>query len=108
MDETGDPWPGIVYRYKSGDSLQQFGVNVNSKQKAENNYPSNTTKVSIKRIDGVIYLKLDDGEFERILDMSALDKTFHVTLTFGASLTAQGNPQRQFKGTLSNLHAEIY
>ena len=40
--------------------------------------------------------------------MSSLTKTFHVPLTFGASLDKNGNPQRQFTGTLANLYAEIF
>ena len=109
MDETASPWPGIVYRFKSGSNTEhQIGVNVNGSKKAEKNLGSNVTKVDIKRTDGVIYLKINDGSFEEILDMSTLDKTFHVPLTFGTSLKSNGTPQRQFKGTLSNLYVEIF
>ncbi len=108
MDESGQPWPGIVYRFNSGTSDQQIGVNVSSNIKVETNFSNDITKVDIKRINGVIYLKLDDGDFQEILDMSALTTTFHVPLTFGASLNKNGNPQRQFKGTLSKLYAEIF
>lgn len=65
-------------------------------------------KVNIKRTNGVLYIKLDDEDFQQVLDMSTLDKTFHVPLTFGASLNAKGAPQRQFKGKLSNLYVEIF
>lgn len=108
MDESESPWPGIVYRLDTGKTHQQIGVNVDFNNKVETNYGINVTKVDIKRVNGVIYLKLDDGNFEEILDMSALTKTFHIPVTFGASLTANGNPQRQFKGTLSNLYVEIF
>ncbi|MBR0427683.1 MAG: InlB B-repeat-containing protein [Clostridia bacterium] len=108
MDETASPWPGIVYRYNSGTTDHQIGANVNQNIKVETNLGKNIRKVNIKRTNGVIYLKLDDGDFETVLDMSALDKTFHVPLTFGASLTGKGTPQRQFKGTLANLKVIVY
>lgn len=108
MDETGSPWPGIVYRFKSGTTDHQIGANVTTSNKVETNYSADITKVAIKRVNSVIYIKLDDGDFETVLDMSALDKTFHVPLTFGASLTGKGTPQRQFKGTLANLKVTVY
>ena len=108
MDETGSPWPGIVYRYNSGTTDHQIGANVNQNIKVETNYSADITKVAIKRVNSVIYIKLDDGDFETVLDMSALDKTFHVPLTFEASLTGKGTPQRQFKGTLANLKVTVY
>ena len=108
MDETASPWPGIVYRYNSGTSDHQIGANVNQNIKVETNLGKNIRKVNIKRTNSVIYIKLDDGDFEQVLDMSALDKTFHVPLTFGASLTGKGTPQRQFKGTLANLKVTVY
>ena len=108
MDETGSPWHGIVYRYNSGTTDHQIGANVNQNIKVETNLGKNIRKVNIKRTNSVIYIKLDDGDFETVLDMSALDKTFHVPLTFGASLTGKGTPQRQFKGTLANLKVTVY
>lgn len=108
MDETGSPWPGIVYRFNSGTTVHQIGANVTTSNKVETNYSADITKVAIKRVNSVIYIKLDDGDFETVLNMSALDKTFHVPLTFGASLTGKGTPQRQFKGTLANLKVTVY
>ncbi len=107
MDESGSPWPGIVYRYNSGSTQQQIGVNVNSNIKVETDLGNDITEVNIKRTNGVIYLKINDGNFEQILDMSSLDKTFHIPVTIGASLKSNGTPQRQFKGTLSNISVEI-
>ncbi len=107
MDETGKPYPGIVYRYNVDTTDQQIGANVNDSIKVETNFGSDITKVNIKRTNGVLYIKLDDGDFQEVLNMSTMDKTFLVPLTFGASLNGNGSPQRQFKGTLINLHAEI-
>ena len=40
--------------------------------------------------------------------MTSLTKTFNVPLTIGTSLNNKGAPQRQFKGTLSNIYVEIF
>lgn len=107
MDETGTPWPGMVYRIKNSSS-DQFGANTNSNIKVENNYAnSEITKVSIKRISKILYIAFNDGDYEQVLDMTKLTKTFDVPLTFGASLNASGKPQRYFKGTLKNIKVVV-
>lgn len=106
MDETGYPFSGIVYRWNGGANKHQLAVNVDGRDEKE--YDANTTKVNIKRINGVIYLRLNNGETETVKDINALTKTFYVPLTFGSSLDGKGKPQRFFKGTLSNLYVEIF
>ena len=107
MDETGTPWPGMVYRIKDR-SNDQFGANTNSTIKVERNYKnSEVTKVSIKRTNKILYIAFNDGEYSQILNMTQLIKTFDVPLTFGASLNGSGNPQRYFKGTLKNMKVVV-
>lgn len=109
MDETASPWPGIVYRFKKGSStIHQVGANVNTSIKNEKDIEDTINKVNIKRTNGIIYLKLNDGEYEEFLDMSSLDTTFFIPLTFGASLKGNGTRQREFTGTLANLSVEIF
>ena len=107
MDETGTPWPGIVYRIKNS-SNDQFGANTNSSIKVERNYKnSEVTKVSIKRTNKILYIAFNDGEYSQILNMTQLIKTFDVPLTFGASLNGSGSPQRYFEGTLKNMKVVV-
>lgn len=107
MDETGTPWPGMVYRIKDR-SNDQFGANTNSTIKVERNYKnSEVTKVSLKRTNKILYIAFNDGEYSQILNMTQLIKTFDVPLTFGASLNGSGNPQRYFKGTLKNMKVVV-
>lgn len=107
MDETGSPWPGMVYRIKNS-SNDQFGANTNSTIKVEKNYAnSEITKVSIKRTNKILFIAFNDGEYSQILNMTNLIKTFDVPLTFGASLNASGNPQRHFQGTLKNMKVVV-
>ena len=107
MDETGSPWPGIVYRIKSS-TYDEISANVNASAKIEIDYPNDINKVLLKRRNGILYVSFNDGEDEQLLDMTAFDKTFDVPLTFGCNLNGSGKPQRYFKGTLKNMNIKIY
>lgn len=107
MDETGTPWPGMVYRINNGNE-DQFGANSNASTKMQENYTAkNINKVTIKRINGILYINFNDSGDEKVLDMTGLAKTFNSPVAFGASLKADGTPQRFFKGTLSNLSVAV-
>ena len=108
MDESGTPWPGFVYRINSGTE-DQFAANTNSSIKIETNYQNqDITKVSIKRTNHILYISFNDGDYEQVLNMTQLVKTFDVPLTFGSSLNSSGRPQRYFKGTLRNMSVNLY
>ena len=108
MDETGSPWPGVVYRIKSS-SFDEVSANVNGSNKIEKDYSANgINKVLLKKRNGILYVSFNDGEDEQLLDMTSLNKDFDVPLTFGCSLRGNGTPQRYFKGTLKNMHVKIY
>ena len=107
MDESSSPWPGIVFRLIDASNYQ-IGANVSSSIKKEKSY-SNTTykKVSIKKIDSILYISLNDKDNVQVLDMSKLT-SFNVPLTFGASLDGSGNPFRYFTGTLSDIKIYVF
>ncbi len=107
MDETGSPWPGIVFRLSSASNYQ-VGANVSSSLKKEKNYSNSTyKKVSIKKIENILYISFNDKDNEKFLDMSKLT-SFDVPLTFGASLDGSGNPFRYFTGTLSDIKIYVF
>ena len=109
MDETGAPWPGITYRLKSNSTRDELSANASNSARNEKEYDnSNISKVLIKKRNGILYLKFNDEEDIRFLDMTSLIKKFDVPLTFGCSLKGNGTPQRYFKGTLKNLNVQIY
>ena len=108
MDESGSPWPGIVYRISNG-SEDEIIVNVNGSTKVTKKYRrKEKNKVVIKRRSGVIYISINDGADSKVLDMTSLNKTFNVPLTIGSSLTAGGAPQRYFEGTLKDINVTLY
>lgn len=108
MDESGLPWPGMVYRVHNSNN-DQFGINASSSIKLEKDYSVlDVKKVSIKRINNIVYMGFNDGYDTKTIDVSTLlNKPFNVPLTFGASLDENLNPFRYFKGTLSNMKVTI-
>ena len=53
MDESGSPWPGMVFRV-SNNNQDEFIANVTDKIKVTKKYNmSSLQKVTIKRINGI-------------------------------------------------------
>ena len=108
MDESGSPWPGIVYRVNSS-TQDQFCANATSSLTFGTFYTASTVqKVTLKRTSKILYINFNDGTDTKILDLTTLTKTFNAPVAFGASLDGSLNPQRYFKGTLSNLMVRLY
>ncbi|MBR3116598.1 MAG: InlB B-repeat-containing protein, partial [Bacilli bacterium] len=106
-DEKGSPYPGIVYRVKDA-SYDNISVAANSSVSLKTDYDNSTiTKVVYKRINGMLYISFNDGEDVELIDMTDLIYKFDTPVTFGASLNGSGNPQRYFKGTLSNMYVKL-
>lgn len=108
MDESGSPWPGIVYRVQSSTE-DNICANVSSSIKKDIKYKNNTiNKVLLKRRNGILYVSFDDGADNQLVDMTTFTSMFDSSLTFGCSLNSSGNPQRYFRGTLKNMSVRIY
>lgn len=67
---------------------------------------ADVNKVTIKRVNGKVYLRLNDGDYSLLVNMANFTQYFDAPLTFGCSLDANGVAQRYFKGTLKNM--EVY
>ena len=108
MDESGTPWPGLVFRVKNGNAYD-LAVNTNAQNMIEMEYQRNkVSKVTFKRMNGILYIKINDDAYEQVLDMSSIIHTFDVPLTFGSSIDKDLNPWRYFKGTLKNMMVIVY
>ena len=68
---------------------------------------TSTNKMTIRRKNGVIYMKVNDEEFTTGKDHSSIT-TFDTPVTFGCSLTSANAPQRYYKGTLKNMKVIIF
>jgi len=107
LDETGTPYPGFVFRLNKSTNEYEFEANSISSREVDNFYSLEIQNVVIKRVNGVLYIKLDENE-EEIIDYSTLEKYFYYPLTIGASLDKNFDQWRNFYGTLSNLKVTLY
>ena len=107
MNEKDSPWPGFVVRISDNNKSISFKGNSTLANKKEDIYSKEVVqKVKIRRIGKKLFYSIDNNEIE-LLDYSDLEKTFSTTLTFGCSLDGNNNPQRYFKGTISNINVII-
>ena len=108
MDESGSPWPGFVYRVYS-NIQDELEANITTSTKFQQPYYSpGINNVVLKRINGVLYLNIDNYGEIKVLDFSTLSKVFDTPLTFGASLDGKGLPQRYFNGSLKYIKVIVY
>lgn len=109
VDESGSPYPGFVFRINKNGS--QYELEANSIKGPEKNFSfelDSVTKVELRRVSGVLYMKINDGEEQQVIDYATLKKLFYVPVYFGASLDGKFTPQRYFTGTLSNIRVTLY
>ena len=100
------PWPGILFRYANSSNFE-IDMNGGSGSLKKNYAITSTNKMTIRRKNGIIYMKVNDGEFTTGKDHSSIT-TFDTPVTFGCSLTSANAPQRYYKGTLKNMKVIIF
>lgn len=108
IDESGSPWPGFVYRMQNQNQYEicanvAQSVSVNPKYTA-----SSTSEVVLRRINNKFYCITNDGKPQELVDYSGLVAPFDAPLSIGSSLDVNGNPQRYFVGTLSDVKITIF
>ena len=110
MNEKAEPFPGVHF-YIQNSSGKTYWLNVNilgNKVKNGDTGYALGQKVTIKRDDGIIYYKYDDGPFIQINDFTNFDAYFNNNATFGAGTKANGDIYRYFKGTISDMSVELF
>ncbi|MBR3660547.1 MAG: InlB B-repeat-containing protein [Bacilli bacterium] len=110
MNETGAPWPGFVYRvYNNSGTVYNLKINDSHVTSYNTFYPlASGIDVEIVRENGVMYTKINSNLYTRVLDYASSVDTFNVPLTIGGNINSQGNYDRLFKGSLSNVSVEFY
>ena len=107
MDEKKEPYPGVHFFFQNN----KYTMNINTqghKVKDSNTGYVTGQKVTIKKEDGIVYYKYDDGPFVQINDFTNFTTYFDHAATFGAGLDKNLNPYRYFDGTLSDMSVEIF
>jgi len=112
MDESGDPYPGFVFRVQNGQ--YQVTANVTRRDEAKKAFNiADTTQVTIKMLNKKLYVCTNNdencgAEGTHVKDFSGAT-AFDAPLMIGSSKnTATGEPFRYFKGTLDNIRVAIY
>ena len=104
-DESVNTYPGFVYRlYTAGTA--KFEARAGSGSGASNSQ-STVHNVKIARKSGKMYLTINNGVEKEVYDFNGYSGYFDVPITIGASINAQGQPFRFFKGTLSNIVVKV-
>lgn len=117
MDEANTTFYGVLFRVFSTSTdisndvpfaITKYQLVSNALEKKNVNTDDLTPKrIRIIRRSGIIYYSFNYGELIQLQDFTGVSETFDVPVTFGASLDADKNPYRYFKGTLSYMEVRI-
>ena len=109
MDETGQPWPGFSFRL--GETGQyEFAANASSasSDRVRKYFTGESNKVSIKRVNNILYGKLNNGTEQMIINYANLAGPFNTAVWVGAAPSDNGTtPRRFFVGQISNFKIAI-
>ena len=106
MDESGSPYPGMVYR-RLNATQDSLVINMNSTINHKRNFSSDSvSKVKIIRKNNIIYYSINDVISTATLDITNLNNTFNVPVTFGSSYKNNA-PFRYIVGTLKNMRVYL-
>lgn len=106
VNESGSPWPGVLARIESNNTLR-IESNKQGQSIDKDNNISTVKKVEIIRVNNILYYKLNDGNYALLQDFNGFTSYFNVPVTFGGSLDGSSKPYRYFKGTLSNMEVRF-
>ena len=110
MLETGAPYPGFVYRLLNSNGTK-YNIKINDSHVTsfDNYYPLvSGIDVEIVRENGIMYTKVNNTVYTKVLTYKDNIDTFDIPLTIGGNINSSGNYDRTFKGTLSNVSVEFY
>lgn len=111
IDESGSPWPGFAFRLASNKGKSYFSIKINDSHiKSYTGYYNlaRGTNVEIVREDGEMYVKINSNIYTKILTYNDSIDTFNVPVTFGGNINENGQYDRFFDGTLSNVIIDFY
>ena len=110
MLETGSPYPGFVYRLLNSNGTK-YNIKINDSHVTsfDSYYPLvSGIDVEIVRENGIMYTKVNNIAYTKVLTYKDNIDTFDIPLTIGGNINSSGNYDRTFKGVLSNVSVEFY
>ena len=109
MEEI-NPWLGVLVRTTSNNSEYEIQMNGGSGSQTLKYKVAETNKFTIRRINGKIYVSVNDGAFKETKDHTNIATFDNIPVVFGCSVKADANlsTQRNWKGTLKNMTVIIF
>ena len=110
MLETGSPWPGFVYRLLNSKGTK-YNIKINDSHVTSfDGYYDLVSGIDVEivRENGAMYTKVNDIRYTKVLTYGNSINTFDIPLTIGGNINANGDYDRTFKGTLSDVSVEFY
>lgn len=111
MVETASPYDGFVFRFYKKNNVVYYSMKINDSHVTSylDYYAlGDNINVEIARENGSMYLKINSNVFIKVLDYDTTIDTFDVPLTIGGNINGNGNYDRFFDGSLSNVIVEFY
>ena len=107
MNEVGEPYPGVQFFRDDTDYAMNVNSARNDKHKDYNTGYQTGQTVTIKRDNGIVYYKYDDGPFIQMANFRSFTAYFENPATFGAGINSSNQIFRYLIGQLSDMSVEI-
>lgn len=107
LEDESKHFPGLVVR-RNNNKIEITQTINNVRPAPGQNLASATTKVTVARVDGVVYYAFNDDPFTRLQDINGTSDYFDTTVWFGSSVRADGiTPMRYIDAELTNMYVKI-
>ncbi len=107
LENSDRHFPGLVVR-KNNNNIEVTQTINNVRPTPGLHSAATTTKVTVARVDGVVYYAFNDDPFTRLQDINGTSDYFDTTVWFGAAAKADGvTPMRLIDATLTDMYVKM-
>ncbi len=106
-EDEASNYPGVVFRRYELKNKLQISNNSYGNTEMDSQLGNLINKVQIVRKGNALYYAYNDSFYKRLTMNDEEVEQFDTPATFGASLTNEGLPFRNFNGTLSNMYIKL-
>lgn len=107
LEDESKHFPGLVVR-KNSNNIEVTQTINNVRPTPGLHSAATTTKVTVARVDGVVYYAFNDDPFTRLQDINGTSNYFNTTVWFGAAARADGvTPMRFIDAKLTDMYVKM-
>ena len=107
LEDESKHFPGLVVR-KNNNNIEVTQTINNVRPAPGLHSAATTTKVTVARVDGVVYYAFNNDPFTRLQDINGTSDYFNTTVWFGSSVRADGEtPMRFIDATLTDMYVKL-